>query len=95
MTMGFDNEMTRNNMKDPWSPWYDIYKLAEMRRNYLRKPSGDSFHIPTIKGYAKERNSRCGENIYEMNMGYDHSSRRPSTRFSCVLADNPYCESAT
>ena len=90
MTVGFDNEITTSNMKDPWSPWYDIYKLAEMRRNYLRKPSGDSFHIPT---YGKQRNSR-GDNVFEMNMGYDHSSRRASSRFSCVIGDNPYSESA-
>lgn len=94
MTTGYDNDMTNNNIKDPWSPWYDIYKLAEMRRNYLRKPSGDSFHIPTVKG-SKERNSRAIENPYEMNMGYEYSSRRTSSRFSCVLGHNPYCESAT
>jgi len=93
MTMGFDNEFTMNN--DPWSPWYDIYKLAEIRRNYLRKPSGDSFHIPTIKGYTKERNLRREENIYEMNLAYESSSSRPHSRFSCVFPDNPYKESAT
>ena len=78
---------------DTNDPWFEINKLSALgaganNSRHSRKPSGDSFYIPTIREFFRERNSR-GRNVYDVNFTQDPNMSRVQHQ------TNPYQESAS
>jgi len=71
-------------------PWYQINKFSaeENYSQFVAENDTDSFYIPTIKGFSRERNSR-NRNICELSF----SSEAPAG--SVDMPNNPYKDSAS
>ena len=79
-----ENALTLND------PWYQIHKLSSQEdySQFVGENDNDSFYIPTLKGFSRERNSRNRNNLSDLKFSETSLSRENAQ-------PNPYNDSAS